>query len=268
MIDLTSFKEWLLINGSAQASAITHMRKVASFFRHYEVLTQENLNSFLASKLEAWNGNSTNLFLNAMKHYAKFVKVELEFPPYRTIDSQVKDFITEKELDEILVKMPLIFDNYKKIKVILILLFELGLRPKELKNLKRENFDLKNKNVLISKTKVYRDRKLPISDATCKLLSDVFQQEVERENAFNLTEQGLGYIFRKISECLGLKKEFTPYSMRNSYAHNLIKRGVKLTSLQNGLGHKNITTTLGYLKVSDEEAQNEIRAILNKKRRK
>ena len=115
---------------------------------------------------------------------------------------------------------------------------------------------------------MYRDRKLPISDATCKLLSDVFQQEVERENAFNLTEQGLGYIFRKISECLGLKKEFTPYSMRNSYAHNLIKRGVKLTSLQKGLGHKNITTTLGYLKVSDEEAQNEIRAILNKKRRK
>jgi integrase len=268
MIDLKSFKDWLLIQGSAQASATTHCDKVAMYFRQYNELSQENFNSFLSNKLSSWNGSSFNLFLNAIKHYAKFLNITLEFPPYRKLDTKIKAYITEKELNDILDKLPILFKNANKIQVMLLLMFELGLRPKELKNLKREHFDLEKKNVLISKTKVYRDRSLPLSDKLCKLIFNIFQQETEDINAFNITTQGLEYIFRQIKTNFNLQKEFTPYTMRNSYAHNLIQRGLKLTSLQIGLGHKNISTTLGYLKVSDEEANNEIRNILNKRRKK
>lgn len=267
MIDLKPFKDWLLIQGSAQASAMTHCEKVAMYFRQYNELTQENLNSFLSTKLNTWNGSSFNLFLNAMKHFAKFSKLEIEFPPYRKVDTQIKEYITEKELDDILRQVPMIFTNAKKVEVILLILFELGLRPKELKNLKREHFDLEKKTVLITKTKVFRDRKLPLSDKVCTLLFDVFQQEAEELNAFNITEHGLGYIFRQIKSCLNLKKEFTPYVMRHSYAHSLTKQKINMNTLQMGMGHKNISTTLGYNRVSDEEASEEIRTLLNKRRK-
>jgi len=267
MIDVTEFKNWLLINGSAKESVETHCQKVKTYFRQYETLTQENLNSFFTSKLEKWNGSSFNVYINAIKHYSSFIKMELEFPRYRKIETKVMQYATEKEFDEILAKLPLLFNNYTKIRAMLILMLETGCRPKEIKQLKREDFNFKEKNIIIKKTKTFVERQPPISDFLCKLLQDAFQQEAEITNAFNLTPKGLSYIFRRINECMGLKKKLSPYSMRRIYAHNMIAKGLKLTSLQVGMGHKNITTTLGYLKVSDEEANEEIRKILNKKRR-
>jgi site-specific recombinase XerD len=56
--------------------------------------------------------------------------------------------------------------------------------------------------------------------------------------------------------------------MRRSYAHDLISKGVKLTALQSSMGHANPLTTLHYLQVSTDDANSEIRAILNRKKRK
>jgi integrase len=267
MIDLTQFKEWLLLNGASKASTETHYQKVKSYFKKYDLFTTENINSFFYSKLDLWNGNTFNIFLNALKHYAKFTKTNIEFPLWKKIEEKVMPYITEKEFTEILDKLPLIFeDNYLKIKVILFLMLETGCRPKEIKELKREDFDLENKNVVIKNTKTHSDRKLPLSDSLCKLLPDIFQQEAEIINAFNITKQGLGYIFIKINKCLNLKKKLTPYSMRRIYAHNMLKKGLPLSSLQIEMGHKNITTTLGYLKVNEEEANEEARKILNKRK--
>jgi len=138
MENLNSFREWLLINGNSQASAKTHSDKIASFFRKYESFTQENLNSFLSSKIEKWNGNSYNFNINAFIHYAKFLKVEIEIPKYHKTEKRIKEYISEKDFYDILSKIPVIFEKSDKIKVIFTLLFELGLRPKELLQLKRK----------------------------------------------------------------------------------------------------------------------------------
>lgn len=269
MADLTAFKDYLIINGSAEESVNTHIMKIKSFLLQYDVLTQENLNSFLANKLKTCNANSINIFLNSLKHYANFSKIQLEFPMYHKVNQSVKEYITEKELEEILVQLPMVFEkDYKKIKVILLLMFESGIRPKELKNLKREDFNLNEKHFFIKNTKVSRDKKIVLSDHLCKLLPDVFQQEAEKINCFNIYRDSLGYMFRTIRKNLGFKKTLTPYTMRVSFAHNMLSKGLKITSLQRGMNHKNIQTTLGYLQVNDEDANEEIKSILNKKRRR
>ena len=267
-MDLQTFRDWLLVNGASQASADTHVVKVASYFSQYRELTQDNLNAYLASKLNVWEGSSFNLFINAINHYKKFLKLEIEVPSYHKTNKRVKDYLTESDLNDVYAKMPLIFDEPEKKQAIFLLLFATGLRPKEILKLKRENFNFTDKVVTIKNTKTHRDRNLAISEELCDLLPVIFNKEEEGENAFNLTRDSLRYIFRRINEVMPMKTKLYPYLMRRCFAHDLISKGIKLTSLQSGMGHTNPLTTLGYLTVSEQEAQDEIRKLINKRKKK
>jgi integrase len=266
-MDLTGFQKHLLINGNSQASTKTHCDKVMSFFRQYDAFTQENLNSFLASKIEKWNGNSYNLNINAFKHYVKFLKTDIEIPKYHKTEKHLKEYITKKELEDIILKIPLIFKNSIKAQIIFKFLFELGLRPKEILQLKRKHFDFENKTVLITKTKTHKDRNMPLSNVICGVLPAVFNREEEKQNAFNINNSYLHYICQRVNEMMGLKVKLHPYILRHSYAHNMLNKGIKISSLQVLMGHSNPLTTLGYLGVSEKEAIDEARNILNKRRK-
>jgi site-specific recombinase XerD len=65
-----------------------------------------------------------------------------------------------------------------------------------------------------------------------------------------------------------LKGKLHPYIFRHSYAHNMLNKGIKLSSLQVLMGHSNPLTTLEYLGVSEKEAIDEARTLINKKARK
>jgi len=266
-MDLQAFKNYLLVNGSSQASVKIHTSKIESFFRQYPELNQENLNSFLASKVNKWTGASFNLFINSVSHYAKFLKLSLELPQYHKVDKRVKEYITEKEIEDIISKVPVIFQNSKKTQAILNLMFSTGLRPKEIIQLKRSDFNFQEKVISIKNTKTFKDRTVALSDELCKLLPVVFSHEAEQINAFNINHTSLTYMFNRINEVMGLKVKLSPYSMRRSFAHNLISKGIKLTSLQSTMGHTNPLTTLGYLNVSEKEAQDEVRKLINKRRK-
>lgn len=268
-MDLIPFKNYLLVNGSSKSSAEMRVQRLGIFFNQYESLTQENLNAFLSSKLEKWGGTSFNIFLNAIRHYLKFAKIDgLEIPKTHKINHAVKPYINEKDFCEIVEKLPIIFQDAKKIEVIISLLFYTGLRPKELLQLKRENFDFEKKIIEIKDTKTHYDRVVALPDSLSKIIPIIFNCEPENENAFNLTYPKLNYIFLAISNQLNLKNKLSPYSMRHCFAHDMMKKGVNINSLQSTMGHKNITTTLGYSRVNAEEATEEIRKLINKKRRK
>jgi integrase/recombinase XerD len=266
-MDLTEFRNWLLLNTSSPASAENHFAKVKQFFLHNEKFDQSSVNAFLVNGQGKWQNTSFNIYLNALKHYAKFLKLDIEFPNYKRLNTNSKPYLTRKELDEILPKLPVVFNDALKVKAVLVLLFEGGLRPKEVITLKRSDIDLEKKIVVLRNTKTKKDRQIPLSDSLVKILDDYFTTQPEISNAFNLSYFTLKYIFDKLNEWFGLKNRITPYSCRHSMAHNLLKNGINLSSLQLKLGHSSILTTMNYLKVNDQEATDEMREILNKKRR-
>ena len=267
-MDLSTFKDWLLINGYSQGSTQTFIDKVELFLNQSTELTQENLNSFFASKIDIWGGSTFNLFITALKHYAKFLKVTLEFPKYHRVDKKVKPYLTEEEINEILFKIPVIFDNSQKVKAIFLFMFSTGLRPREVVRLKREDFNFKDKTILIKHRKTHKDITVALSNELADMLPALFNLEEEKINAFNVTKDGLSYMFSRIKEMMGITIRFSPYSMRHCFAHDMLKKGVPLNSLQKGLGHSSINTTLGYLDVSEKEAIEEIRKRINKRKKK
>ena len=268
MVDLSEFKTWLLINGNSNASAETHCTKIASFFRNYEIVNQQTLNAYIASKIGVWCGNSMNIFLNAIKHYSKFLNIEIEIPKYFKTEKKVKPYLTEKEVNDIIFKIPLIFDNPDKVMAIFLTMFSTGIRPKEVLQLKRADFNFKEKTIVIKNRKTHNDITVALSNELAVMLPAIFCKEEEKINAFNITKTGLQYIFTRIKEMMGITIQFSAYRMRHSFAHDMLKKGVSLNALKNGMGHTSINTTLGYLDVSEKESIEEIRKRINKRRKK
>ena len=70
-----------------------------------------------------------------------------------------------------------------------------------------------------------------------------------------LTRQGFWLILKQYAKQAGINGSVTPHSLRHSFATHMLRGGAPLRSVQELLGHANISTTQVYTKVTDEHAR-------------
>ena len=149
----------------------------------------------------------------------------------------------------------------KRDKTMLELLYATGLRASELMALNTRDIDLKKNTVrcLGSGTKA---RVIPIDPSVARLVKeyvDIVRPELlndEKETALflnrrgeRLTRQGFWQIIQGYADKVGLSGKVTPRSLRHSFAAHKLKSGADLHSVQELLGHANISTTRVYTQV-------------------
>ncbi|MBR3787371.1 MAG: tyrosine recombinase XerD [Firmicutes bacterium] len=75
-----------------------------------------------------------------------------------------------------------------------------------------------------------------------------------------ITRQGLWKVLKECGEKAGIEKKLTPNIMRNSFAVHMLQNGADLKSLQELMGHEDISATQAYLAVT----KNRIKDVYDK----
>lgn len=155
-------------------------------------------------------------------------------------------------------------------RAILETLYSSGLRVSELVGLNRENVDFIG-GVLKVYGKGKKERLAPIGDkavrAMRKYLEKLNPSKLKEKKAIfvnksgrRISDRAVRRIVEKYVRKTSLNEKVSPHSLRHSFATHLLDRGADLRSVQELLGHANLSTTQIYTHVTTER----LKAIYDK----
>ena len=149
-------------------------------------------------------------------------------------------------------------------RALLELMYASGLRASEAIGLELGDIDLEER-VLRARGKGSKERIVPIGQAALRALSAYLERgrpklvknrpEIHLYVNFRggqLTRQGLYKIVRRHALTAGLADRMSPHTLRHTFATHLLAGGCDLRSVQEMLGHADVSTTQLYTHLSSE----------------
>jgi len=150
----------------------------------------------------------------------------------------------------------------EKHRVMLSLIYACGLRRSEILGLKPVDIERGRHLLRIRQSKGYKDRVVPLSDRTIKMV-DIYIEHYRPENyLFEGQRRGDPYsaaslekLLKTACERAGIVKPVTLHWLRHSYATHLLESGTDLRYIQELLGHRSSKTTEIYTHVTTQSIQ-------------
>ena len=152
----------------------------------------------------------------------------------------------------------------KRDKAMLELLYASGMRVSELVSLNLDDIDIDGGDVRCF-GKGHKERLIPIHKQAASAIEE-YMKEVRHHWVHNpaekalflnqrgdrLTRQGLWQILKGYAKSANLDAEITPHTLRHSFATHMLSGGADLRSVQEMLGHANVSTTQVYTHLTTE----------------
>lgn len=183
------------------------------------------------------------------------------------LDKRLPTFLEEVEISEIL-DLPDKQDPLgMRDQVALEILYATGCRVSELVGLKLASVDTGNMFVLLH-GKGNKERIVPIGHKCKAALLDYYknsrpvlmekyhvaehQQVLVNSRGGPLTDRSVRRILDKYVKALSIQKHVSPHTIRHTFATHLLEHGADLRTVQELLGHANLSTTQIYTHVTTE----------------
>ena len=275
---IIEFLRYLLIDkGYSNNTIESYKRDLEKFLafnknKNIDNITNDDLKKYIKYlKEENLNEKSIARNISSLKSFYKFLVIskyinnnpsDALFSP--KVKKSLPNTLTE---DEVLKLLDIELTNnfsYRN-KAMLELMYATGLRVSELINLKLHDVDL-TQDIIRTFGKGSKERVIPIGDYAKEYLKKyIYEYRVSmlktesseylflNNHGKQMTRQGFFKIIKKIAKEKGINKEFSPHTIRHSFASHLLKYGADLRTIQELLGHSDISTTQIYTHITNEE---------------
>lgn len=278
--EIELFANYLLIDKKYSNNTIeSYKRDLVKFdkFCNKKItsITEVDIKKYL-KELTNENEEKTSVARNisSLRTFYKFLMIEkiVSNDPMENIElpklsKRLPNTLDEEDINKLL-DIKLIDEFSIRNKAMLELMYATGLRVSELVNLKIHDINL---DMALVKTlgKGSKERIIPIGDYALYYLkeyminyrSSMLKKEYNdylflNNHGKQMTRQGFFKILKKIAQENDIKKDFSPHTLRHSFATHLLNHGADLRSIQELLGHSDISTTQIYTHVSNKQLRN------------
>lgn len=235
-------------------------------------LTYLDIRAFLAFlKTREYSKSSISRKLACLRSFFKYLARENILPqnPAAGIATPKKEkrlpcFLNLDEVSKLLEAPSKNNWEEKRDKATLEMLYSSGIRVSELVGLNHDDMDFFGGLVRV-RGKGKKERIVPVGQLALRCLKDYLDQKPPKENLHavkrplfvsrlggRLTDRSIRRIILKYVRRTGLGKEVSPHTLRHSFATHMLDRGADLRSVQELLGHANLSTTQIYTHVTTQ----------------
>ena len=179
----------------------------------------------------------------------------LELKPPK-VEKRMPEILTVDEVDRLLKQPDLNTPKGIRDSAMLELLYATGMRVSELLRLNLEDLNLRlgyvvchDEDRTVIRWKCMQNSHGEISEEA----RGKFVKENETESLFtncsgkSMSRQGFWKVLKGYAEEAGIQHDITPHTLRHSFAAHMLQNGADVKSVQEMLGHSDISTTQVYL---------------------
>ena len=283
MLDLISAYENYLtkVKQASSNTVFSYMRDIRQYTEwlrkeenaDVQDATQVHIGAYLTHLQESGRSNATiSRSLAGLKNFYAYL-ISSGFITESPISSQIHIDRGEKKLPqiltgrevELLLAQPACVDakGYRD-KAMLELMYATGMRVSELLELNIEDINLDLGSIRCSSSK--KTRSIPVYKAALRSLA-IYVQDVRRSmladpsepalfvnvNGARMSRQGFWKILKHYQAKAHITKEITPHTLRHSFAVHLLENGADVNSVQELMGHSDISSTQRYTQMINQK---------------
>ena len=189
------------------------------------------------------------------------------------LDKILPKFLTEGDMQKYIEAPNLEKQLGRRDRAILETLYSTGIRVSELVGLNIEDIDFIS-NIIKVAGKGKKERLVPIGNKALEAIQDYLDHKKHEsrtlflnKNGTRLSARGVCNMTHKYIQFISADRKISPHVLRHSFATHLLDRGADLRSVQELLGHVNLSTTQIYTHVTDKQLKEVHDKFHNKKSR-
>lgn len=275
------------IKKSSKNTILSYQRDLRKFFAYLQEariwditkVNQTNLNSYmLYMEKENFAASTVSRNIATLKSYFMYLfkqgiisqdpADQLKAPK---IEKKMPGILTVEEVNLLLSQPSGNSNKELRDKAMLELLYATGIRVSELISLTMEDINLTSGYIRVREGS--RERVIPFGHAARLALKNYLDHAREGMIAAEdepvlftncsgqpMSRQGFWKVLKQYAKRAGIETDITPHTLRHSFAAHLVENGADLHSVQEMLGHSDVSTTQIYAKFNN----NRIKEVYSK----